>query len=131
MKRLFFGLVLSLLAAFGARAQGLPEQSLWKNGKGSFLFVTKVDTSSKTFRGTFVNYAKGYKCEGVPVDVAGTVNGNAVSMVASFAPCAQTITIWQGTISGSTINTTFDLRYVDPSYKFQQDQGSDVFTKQY
>jgi hypothetical protein len=114
-----------------ANAQSLPEKSLWKNAKGSFLFITKVDTANSTFRGTFVNYATGYTCEGVPVAISGTTNGSNVSMVANFAPCASTITIWKGTVSGSTFNTNFELRYVDTNYTFQEDKGSDVFTKQY
>ena len=132
MKLLIGVLVLCALAvASGARAQGLPEQSLWKNSKGSLLLVTKVDAAGKSFRGTFVNYAKGYSCEGVPIAVSGSFDGDSVSMVGSFAPCAQTITIWQGTVSGSTLNITFDLRYVDKQYKFQETKGADTFTRQY
>ena len=131
MKLQMSALVLSLLAvASGANAQGLTEQSLWKNTKGSLLLITKVDEASKSFRGTFINYAKGYSCEGVPVSVSGSVDGDNVSMVGSFAPCAQTITIWQGTLNGPTLNITFDLRYVDKAYKFQETKGSDVFTRQ-
>lgn len=131
MKLQIGALVLGLLAGMaGANAQGMPEQSLWKNTKGSLLLITKVDAASKSFRGTFVNYAKGYSCEGIPVNVTGSFDGDSVSMVGSFAPCAQTMTIWQGTVSGSTLNITFDLRYVDKGYKFQEVRGSDVFTKQ-
>ena len=124
-------LVLSLLAvAPVAQAQGFAEQSLWKNTKGSLLLITKVDEAGKSFRGTFVNYAKGYSCEGVPIAVSGTFDGDRVSMVGSFAPCAQTMTIWRGTVSGSTLNISFDLRYVDKEYRFQETKGSDVFTRQ-
>lgn len=131
MKLQMSALVLSLLAvASGANAQGLPEQSLWKNTKGSLLLITKVDEAAKSFRGTFINYAKGYSCEGVPINVSGSFDGDTVSMVGSFAPCAQTITIWQGTVTGPTLNITFDLRYVDKTYKFQETKGSDVFTRQ-
>jgi Avidin family. len=131
VKLLMSALVLGLLAAAsGAQAQGLAEQSLWKNTKGSLLLITKVDEAGKSFRGTFVNYAKGYSCEGVPIAVSGSLDGDRVSMVGSFAPCAQTMTIWQGTVSDSTLNITFDLRYVDKAYKFQETKGSDVFTRQ-
>ena len=131
MKLQMSALVLGLLAgASGAQAQGLPEQSLWKNTKGSLLLITKVDEASKSFRGTFVNYAKGYSCEGVPIAVSGSFDGDSVSMVGSFAPCAQTMTIWRGTVSGSTLSITFDLRYVDKEYKFQETKGADVFTRQ-
>jgi hypothetical protein len=122
---------LSVAAVSGANAQGLAEQSLWKNTKGSLLLITKVDAANKSFRGTFINYAKGYSCEGVPINVAGRLeDDNKVSMVGSFAPCAQTITIWQGTVSGSTLNITFDLRYVDKDYRFQETRGADTFTRQ-
>lgn len=132
MKLQIGALMLGLLAAAsGANAQGLAEQSLWKNTKGSLLLIAKVDATSKSFRGTFVNYAKGYSCEGVPIAVSGNFDGDSISMVGSFAPCAQTMTIWQGTVSGPTLNITFDLRYVDKAYKFQETRGSDVFTRQY
>lgn len=130
MKNVVGAFVLSLLLVFTANAQGLPEQSLWKNTKGSLLLVTKVDTEKNAFSGTFVNYAAGYACNGVPVRIAGTISGNDVSMVANFEPCAATITIFKGTLSGSSLNITFDLRYVDKNHTFQQAQGSDVFTKQ-
>lgn len=131
MKLQMTALVLGLLAAAsGANAQGLAEQSLWKNTKGSLLLITKVDAAGKTFRGTFVNYAKGYSCEGVPIAVSGKFDDDKVSMVGSFAPCAQTMTIWQGTVSGSTLSITFDLRYVDKEYRFQETKGSDTFTRQ-
>lgn len=131
MKLQISALVLSLLAvASGVNAQGLPEQSLWKNTKGSLLLITKVDEATKSFRGTFINYAKGYSCEGVPINVSGSFDGDSISMVGSFAPCAQTMTIWQGTVNGPTLNITFDLRYVDKAYKFQETKGADVFTRQ-
>ena len=91
MKSFILGFVLSLLLASTASAQGLPEQSLWKNTKGSLLLVTKVDTAKNTFSGTFINYAKGYSCAGVPVETTGTVTGTNVSVVANFEPCAATI----------------------------------------
>ena len=130
MKNVVGAIVLSLLFVSAANAQGLPEQSLWKNTKGSLLLVTKVDAEKNTFSGTFVNYATGYACNGVPVRITGSVNGNDVVMVANFEPCAATITIFKGTLSGSSLNITFDLRYVDKNHTFQQVQGSDVFTKQ-
>jgi hypothetical protein len=130
MKNVISAFVLGLLLVSTANAQGLPEQSLWKNTKGSLLLVTKVDTEKNSFSGTFVNYAAGYACRGVPVGITGTVSGDTVSMVANFEPCAATITIFKGTLSGSSLSITFDLRYVDKNHTFQQAQGSDVFTKQ-
>ena len=115
-----------------ASSQGLPEPSLWKNEKGSLLLIAKVDTTKNTFSGTYVDYDKVHAaCVGVPVEINGTVSGNNVSIVGNFERCAQTITIWKGTLSGTTLSATFDVRYVDKNYTFKEDKGSDVYTKQY
>jgi len=129
--RLICGLFTVLFTASFSQAQTLTEGSLWKNTKNSLLLITKIDTTKNIFGGTFVNYATGFpQCVGVGVPVSGEINGSDVKFVANFAPCSKTITVWKGTISGSTIATTYDLRYVDVNYDIQPDTGSDTFTKQ-
>jgi hypothetical protein len=131
MKRVICGLVITLLSLTTAQAQSLPEGSIWKNGRDSVLIVSKVDTTKNTFIGTFINHATGFpQCQGVGVPVFGSIATSGVTFVANFGVCSNTITVWKGTVSGSTLTTNYDLWYVDNNFDFQEDKQSDVFTKQ-
>lgn len=134
MKSWLCGLAASVLLCTTANAQTLPEWSIWKNDKTSLLVVTKVDTTAGTFIGTFLNNATGYDCQGFAVPIKGTISGNSITFVANFAPCDNTITVWQGSFTSSTeFKTDWVLWYAaKPStgYEFRQLKDTDVFTKQ-
>ena len=96
------------------------------------LVVTNVDSAKNTFVGTFINRAPNTQCIGIGVPVSGEISGSDVKFVASFPGTlhSKTITIWTGTISGTTLSTNYDLRYVASDYTFGTDTGQDAFTKQ-
>ncbi len=125
------GIMIIFLSFSTAAAQSLSEGSLWKNTNNSLLLITKIDTSQNTFVGTFVNYHPQFpQCQGVGVPVSGRMDATNLAFVANFAPCSKTITVWKGSIAGSTIKTNYDLRYVDTNFEIQPAAGSDDFTKQ-
>ena len=125
--------VVCVLLAFGlstaARADGLPEWSIWKNPRDSLLVVSLVDTSAGTFSGTFINNAKGYKCAGLAVPIKGKISGNTITFVANFAPCVNTITAWKGTLGDKTISTSWQLYSADDDGNFKELKNDDVFTR--
>jgi hypothetical protein len=131
MKRLFGALLLLIGLTSITSAQSLPEWSVWKNQYTSLLIVTKVDSATGNFIGTFINNAKGYECQGIGVPVTGKIKGSSVAFVANFASCHNTITGWKGTLSGNTITTDWDLWYADPDANFHEMKGQDTFTKVY
>jgi Avidin family len=110
------------------KAQTIPDWSVWKNQRTSLLIVSKVE-SDGGFVGTFINNAPGYRCRGVPATISGVATGTNVMFIANFAPCSNTITVWKGTLSTNTLDTTWVLHYVDPQGNFQELTDKDTFTK--
>jgi hypothetical protein len=129
MKRFVGCLLLALALPAAARADGLPEWSIWKNPRDSLLIITVVDTAAGTFSGTFINNAKGYKCAGFGVPIKGKISGNTVAFVANFAPCVNTITAWKGTLGDKTISTSWQLWSADDNGDFKELKNDDVFTQ--
>jgi Avidin family len=129
MKRFVCCLLLALGLTTAARADGLPEWSIWKNPRDSLLVISLVDTAAGTFSGTFINNAKGYKCAGFGVPIKGKINGNTVAFVANFAPCVNTITVWKGTLGDKTISTSWQLYSADDDGNFKELKNDDVFTR--
>jgi hypothetical protein len=129
MKRLICCLLFALTLATTARADGLPEWSIWKNPRDSLLVISLVDTVAGTFSGTFINNAKGYKCAGFGVPIKGKINGNTIAFVANFAPCVNTITAWKGTLGDKTISTSWQLFSADDDGNFKELKNDDVFTR--
>jgi hypothetical protein len=131
MKRLLAAfLFIGMTSAGGFAQDAFPAWSVWKNDKTSLLVVTTVDANGK-FAGSFINNAQGYKCQGVPASISGSVTGNNVTFVANFAPCANTITVWKGTLAGNQLPTDWELHYVDSQNNFQVLKDKDTFTKVY
>src|SRR6201995_5040496 len=112
-----------------ARADGLPEWSIWKNPRDSMLVVSLVDTAAGTFSGTFINNAKGYKCAGLAGPIKGKISGTSIAFVANFAPCVNTITAWKGTLGDKTISTSWQLWSADDDGNFKEIHNDDVFTR--
>jgi hypothetical protein len=131
MPRFILGFLLALALPLGASAQSLPEWSVWKNQRTSLLVVSTIDTTTGDFKGTFINNAKGYKCQGYAVPITGRVTGSDVKFVANFAPCANTITVWKGKLVSNTIVTDWLLKYVDSNDDWQELKDSDTFTQVY
>jgi hypothetical protein len=129
MKRLICCLLLATGLSTAARADGLPEWSIWKNPRESLLIITTVDTAAGTFAGTFINNAKGYKCAGFGVPIKGKIAGGNVAFVANFAPCVNTITAWKGTLGDKTISTSWQLFSADDDGNFKELKNDDVFTR--
>jgi hypothetical protein len=129
MKRFVWFLLLALAVPATARADGLPEWSIWKNPRDSLLVISLVDTAAGTFSGTFINNAKGYRCAGFGVPIKGKINGNSIAFVANFAPCVNTITAWKGTLGDKTISTSWQLYRADYDGNFKELKNDDVFTR--
>ena len=129
MKRFVCCLLLALGLTTAARADGLPEWSIWKNPRDSLLVISLVDTAAGTFSGTFINNAKGYKCAGFGVPIKGKITGSNVAFVANFAPCVNTITAWKGTLGDKTISTSWQLFSADDDGNFKELKNDDVFTR--
>jgi hypothetical protein len=129
MKRFVGRLLLALGLSTAANAEGLPEWSIWKNPRDSMLIVTTVDAAAGTFTGTFINNAKGYKCQGFGVPIKGKISGDSIAFVANFAPCANTITAWKGSVSDKTIATKWQLWSADDNGDFKELKNDDVFTR--
>jgi len=127
MKKTLLALVILLGFQSLAFAQGLPSWSLWQNQRGSTLEVGLVGAYG-SFQGTFINQAQGYQCKGIPSNAQGTNAGGAVAFAVVFVQC-NSLTPWSGTVSGSTLRTTWTLVYTPPSGPPQKSQGSDTFTR--
>jgi hypothetical protein len=129
MKAVIAGLAMTVGFSAFANAQSIPEWSIWRNPRASLLIITTVDTAAGTFAGTFINNAKGYKCQGFGVPIKGKVNGREISFVANFAPCANTITAWKGTFGDTAITTNWKLWSADDNGDFKELKNEDVFTR--
>jgi Avidin family len=129
MRRFAATLLLALSLIAPARAQNLPEWSIWKNPRDSLLIITTVDAAAGTFAGTFINNAKGYKCQGFGVPIKGKISGESISFIANFAPCANTITAWKGSFADKTISSKWQLWSADDNGDFKELKNDDVFTR--
>jgi hypothetical protein len=129
MKRFAATLLLALGLIAPASAQNLPEWSIWKNPRDSLLIITTVDAAAGTFAGTFINNAKGYKCQGFGVPIKGKISGESISFIANFAPCANTITAWKGSFADKTISSKWQLWSADDNGDFKELKNDDVFTR--
>jgi len=135
---LALSLVVLGLAIAGASAQGLPVPSTWVNQRGSTLTVSTMDGAGN-FTGTYVNRAPGFSCQNSPYPLAGTSKGNNVNFVVTWnnqpmwdkpSNCLS-VTAWQGTLSGNTISTQWQLARGNPETgQVQLSGGQDTFTKQ-
>ena len=122
----FIGLIYSSTASL---AQNLG-WSTWKNENTSLLLITKVETGKIT--GTFINNHPEFPaCTGIAVPVRGTISGNDLVLVANFASCSNTMTVWKGMLSGNgeNIPMSWILHYVDQNGNFAELRGSNTFTK--
>jgi Avidin family len=129
MKRFAATILLALGLVAPASAASLPEWSIWKNPRDSLLIITTVDAAAGTFAGTFINNAKGYKCQGFGVPIKGKISGDTIAFVANFAPCANTITAWKGSVNDKTIATKWQLWSADDNGDFKELKNDDVFTR--
>lgn len=129
MKRFAATLLLALGMIAPAHAASLPEWSIWKNPRDSMLIITTIDAAAGTFAGTFINNAKGYKCQGFGVPIKGKITGEVIAFVANFAPCANTITAWKGIVNDKTIATKWQLWSADDNGDFKELKNDDIFTR--
>jgi hypothetical protein len=113
----------------GASAQTAPTApSLWKNQSNSILEIESVDGSG-VIKGSFTNHKANTGCLGVAYPVEGHVLPNGLFFAVTFPPCF-TVTTWQGTLSGNTIQTNYTYDYVDgTSGNMTPVTGSDTFTQ--
>ncbi len=89
--------------------------SSWKNQRGSELKIATID-SSGAFNGEYINNAAGFDCQGVPFDVSGHNSGNDIAFSVTWKNATKncgSITVWHGTLTGDTMNTTWELAYGD------------------
>jgi hypothetical protein len=108
MRKLISALVLFLGFQTYALAQmTLPAPSLWQNQRGSTL---QIDSADPFFgiRGTFINRARGYKCQNIPYPVTGNV-GPSINFHVMFAQC-QSIATWTVVqMNAGVMNTVWTL----------------------
>jgi hypothetical protein len=129
MIRVALALIFLLAMPLRGFAQ-MPAWSVWQNQSASLLIVTTVDTTSGTFKGTFINGNKSFLCIGIPVPLSGMFDkNNNVTAVANFSPCNNTITVWKGIMNGKTLPTSWNLTYVDNTGAFQTMNGQDTFNQ--
>lgn len=120
--------LLGIVITSGAFAQTPPAPSIWKNQQNSILEIESVDTSG-VIKGSFTNHAAGTDCLGVAYPVQGHVLANGLFFAVTFPPCF-TVTTWQGTLAGNTIQTNYTYDYVDGTTgNMTPITGSDTFTK--
>jgi hypothetical protein len=78
------------------------------------------------FAGTFINRAKGYKCQGTPYQAYdGQLSGRSVTFKVYFSACS-TFTTWAGRFRGKKLNLPWNLVYFvngQPNYL----KGIDIF----
>ena len=80
------------------------KNSCWFNDKGSWLKFDDAIEDEDRIRGTFVNCAAGFSCQGEPVNVVARVPGNSTNpytdagaFTANFLEngCANSVTTWK------------------------------------
>ncbi len=131
-RRALFAILGLVLSAGFALAQPLPVPSTWQNQLGSYLVVNSID-GSDNFKGTYWNYASGTQCQGTPFDVTGMTSGAKIVFVVTWknsSTSCNPLTEWIGSISGSTIYTSWQLAYPDMnSGNIQIQYGNDTFQR--
>jgi hypothetical protein len=131
MKRLLLILTILFGVQTAAMAQSFPIPSLWTNGIGTTLQVTRVDptyrqgltipgTVTVWFVGTYIHRARGFPCRGKPYPVSGWVErrgsfDTSVMFRVTFTGCYNGQGTWWGTIGGRGMSTRFSLVYYAPN----------------
>lgn len=109
--------------------------STWMNERGSILTIQSV-LGDGTFQGTFVNKAPGTYCLDEPYLVEGRAETDKIWFQVAFADRmdssknCMTVTQWRGTISATTIDTTWSLAYPGGRLGLIVLGGADKFEKQ-
>ena len=131
MKRILT-LLFFVLIPISANAQ-ISSFSTWVNNRGSTLTVWFVDPSTGAFKGTYVNNAAGFDCQGAPYEATGSTKGPLVTFTVNWSgfavPDCKSMTIWRGQFVGPTLRTNWVLDYVGSDGKFHRMRGVDIFTK--
>jgi hypothetical protein len=129
MRRILAALAF-LLFATSAYAQSGIVPSVWKNHRGSMMYVN-WPLFPNGFGGAYVNLAEGYKnCYGTPYPMSGRIDGNKIAFTViwnNFSQNCQSRTDWTGTISGNKIKTRWIIT-LDNGKVFKR--GRDYFTRQ-
>jgi len=117
------------MTATGAQAASQPPApSLWKNQSNSILEIESID-SNGVIKGSFTNHKQGTECIGTAYPVEGHLLSSGLFFAVTFPPCF-TVSTWQGTFSGSTIQTNYTYDYVDGNTgNMTPVTGSDTFTQ--
>jgi hypothetical protein len=116
-----------LLSIGAASAQTLSAPSVWTNQRGSVLTILLMDAAGN-FQGTYVNNAPDTQCRGFPYGAKGSVKGDQVTLIVTFAPC-DTVTVWKGRAAGAAINTRFEAAYPNGGH-IEIWRGADNFVRQ-
>ena len=118
----------SMTSVFAQTASTPPAPSIWKNQSNSILEIESIDAKG-VIRGSFTNHKPNTECIGVAYPVEGRLLPNGLFFAVTFPPCF-TVTTWQGTFSGNTIQTNYTYDYVDGSTgNMTPVTGSDTFTQ--
>ena len=105
-----------------------PAPSIWKNESNSILEIESVDGNG-VIRGSFTNRKANTECLGVAYPVEGHMLSDSLFFAVTFPPC-YTVTTWQGTVSGDTIQTKYTYDYVDGNTgNMTTVTGNDTFTQ--
>lgn len=132
IRRALFACIALALSCGFALAQPLPVPSTWQNQSGSYLVVNSIDGAGN-FKGTYYNYASGTQCLGTPFDVTGVTSGANIVFVVTWknsSTSCNSLTEWSGTISGSTIYTSWQLAFPNMvAGNIQVQLGNDSFQR--
>jgi hypothetical protein len=117
-----------MTGTFAQAASPPPAPSIWKNQSNSILEIESIDANG-VIRGSFTNHKQGTECLATAYPVEGHLLANGLFFAVTFPPCF-TVTTWQGTFSGNTIQTNYTYDYVDGSTgNMTPVTGSDTFTQ--
>lgn len=132
MRRTVMAVVLLLLSAASADAQGLQPNTTWQNDKGSEFTILGI-SSDGSLKGTYTNRAVGFQCQNTPFPVVGWIDGEKIAFSVRWKNAqqdCQSITSWTGYLSGNRILTDWDLVYLDATEKRPlMYRGTDYFKK--
>ena len=120
MRKLLLAIGVAFCCQTAALADPLPAGSTWQNQRGSLLNVGAV-RGNGSFRGTYINNAPGFQCQGTPYPAIGRTSSAKTVFRVKFTQC-QSVTTWTGTVNGPYMPTSWIL-----IHNGQKQTGQDYF----
>lgn len=128
IRTLSFLLTIVLACSLFASAQNIPAGSIWKNQRGSTLYINSIGPDGM-ISGYYINRASGFSCQNTPYAVTGWTYENTITFAVAWKNGIEDChsqTAWTGVYLNGQISTKWNLAVQGSSTILS---GTDTFVR--